>query len=110
TVFDQHYGKRSPSNQRLSHDDMAPRRRHAVRPDSDLDAMRVHRTIVTAAHIIFARPNELDRCAPQTLRYHRRLALHMRIDHCSPAKTAAGKFSMKSDLFWFQSQYLGDGH
>ena len=40
----------------------------------------------------------------------RRFALHMRIDYCSPAKTAAGKFSMKSNLLRFQSEDLGDGH
>src|SRR2546421_727454 len=67
-VLDQHCSKRSPNNQRLSDDDMAPCRRHTVWPDSDLDTMRVHRTVVTAAHIIFTRPNKLNRRAAQPLR------------------------------------------
>ena len=100
-VLNQHCSKRSPGNQRLSDDDMAPRCRHSIRPDADLDAMRVHRTIVTAAHIILTRPNELNRRATQTLRNHSRFALDVRVDYGAPAKTAAGKFSVESNLFRF---------
>ena len=89
---------------------MAPRGRQAIRTDADLDAMRVHWAIIASAHIILARPDKLDRRAPQTLRNHRRFALHMRIDYGPPAKTAAGKFSMKGNLVRFQSKDLGDSH
>ena len=72
--------------------------------------MRVHRTIVTAAHVVFTCPNKFDGRAAQALRNDGCLTLHVRIDHCASAKTTAGKFSMKSHLFGFQAQLLGDGH
>src|SRR5439155_4264650 len=98
-VLDQHRRKRSPGNQRLSDDDVSPGCRQAIRPDADLNAMRVHRTIVTAPHIILTRPNELNRGATQTFRNHSRFALDVRVDYGAPAKTAAGKFSVESNLF-----------
>src|SRR6267143_5407521 len=64
-------------NQGLSDDDVSPCRRQAISPDADLDAMRVHWTIVTTAHIIFASPNKFYRSAAETLRNHRRFALHV---------------------------------
>ena len=78
---------------------MAPGSGHSIRPDADLDAMSVHRTIVAAAHIILTRPDQLNRRAAQTPGNHRRFALHMRVDHCAPAETAASIFGVKSDLF-----------
>src|SRR5712664_1328814 len=64
-------------NQGLSDDYMPPCCRQAIRPDSDLDAMRVHWTIVTAAHIIFASPNKFYRRAAETFRNHSRFPLHV---------------------------------
>ena len=76
-VLNHHCSKRSPDNQRLPNDDVSPCGRQAIRPNADLDAMRVHWTIVTALHIILTSPNELDRRAPQTLRNQSRFARHM---------------------------------
>ncbi|SRR5260370_26508537 len=100
-VLNKHRSKRRPGNQRLPNDDVAPCGRYAVRPDSDLDAMRVHGAIVAAAHIILASPNELDRRAAQPFGDHRRFALHVRIDHSAATKTTPGKFGVESDLFRF---------
>src|SRR5437870_13904707 len=66
-VVNQHCGKRSPDNQRLSDDHVTPSRGHAIRADADLNAMGMHRTIVTATHIILARPDEFYWRAAQTL-------------------------------------------
>src|SRR5258706_10633327 len=76
-VLNYHCGKRSSGNQRLSNDDVAPCCRQAIRSDADLNTMRVHWAVVTAAHIVLTRPNELDRRATQTFRNHSRFALHM---------------------------------
>ena len=70
-----------------------------IRSNADLDAMRVHWTIVTTSHIVLTRPNELDRRAPRRRLQSQRFARHMRIDYRAPAKAAAGKFSsMESGL------------
>src|ERR1700674_2825267 len=76
-VLNHHCRKRRPGNQRLPNDDVTPCGRQAIWPDSDLDAMRVHRTIVTTAHIILTRPDELNRRATETLRNHSGFALHV---------------------------------
>src|SRR2546423_6534772 len=47
-VLNHHGGKRSSGNQRLADHDMTPGRRHSIRADANLDAMRMHGTIVTA--------------------------------------------------------------
>src|SRR5207253_9247008 len=89
---------------------MAPGGGHPISSYADLDTMSVHRTIITAAHIILAGPYELHRRAAQTLRNHRGFARHMRIDHCAPAETTAGIFSVKSNLFRLQSENLSNRH
>src|SRR6185295_20383317 len=97
-VLNHHRGERSSGYQRLSHDHMPPCRRHSIGADAKLDAMRVHRTIVTTTHIILACPDEFYRSAAQTFRNHSRLARYMGINHRAPAKAAAGVFRVKSDL------------
>src|ERR1041384_5292928 len=72
--------------------------------------MKVHRTIVTTLHVVFARPDEFDWSATQTFRDHRRFTLHVRVSHGAPAKTTAGHLGVESDLLGFQSEHFSDGH
>ena len=76
-------------------------RRHSVGTNPDFDTMRVHRPIVAAADIVFARPDQFDRRAAQALRNQGRFARHMGIERRPPAKTAAGIFGVKRDLLRF---------
>src|SRR5215831_18835938 len=87
---------------------MAPRCRQAIAPDTNLDSMRVHRPIVTAAHIIFTSPDQLNGRTPKSFGDGCCLARHMRIDHCPTAKTAAGEFSVKGYLLRFETEHLAD--
>src|SRR5919106_5165031 len=72
--------------------------------------MKMHRTVVTALYVVFARPDEFDWRAAQTFRDDRCLALNVRISHSASAKAATGHLSMKSDLLRLESQHFGDGH
>src|SRR5882724_1531905 len=95
---------------RLAHDYMSPRQWHPVRSNADFDAMHMHWTIVATAHVILARPNKFNRRAPQMFRDLRSFTRYVTIRNGAPAKTAAGKFGMESDLLRFQTQYFGDCH
>src|ERR1044072_9598221 len=59
-VLDHHCGKRSPRYERLSDNDVSPRGRHTIRPNANLDAMGMHRPIVTTAHIVLSCPDKFD--------------------------------------------------
>jgi len=63
--------------------------------------MKVHRTVVAALHVIFARPDELDGSPAQAFRDHRCFALHVRITYGTSAEAAASHFGMKSYLLRF---------
>src|SRR5271170_6441544 len=76
-VFNGERSKRSTRRQRLTDDYMPPRRRHAIRANSNFDAMHVHRTVVAALHVVFTGPYELDRRAANPLGDCRSLALHV---------------------------------
>src|SRR6267143_909647 len=76
-VLDHYRRERSSGDQRLTHNDVTPSRRHSIRTDADLDPVRMHRTIIAAAHVILTCPDELDRRATQTLRNYGRFALHV---------------------------------
>src|SRR5438309_313918 len=56
---------------RLADDDVTPCRRHLIASNANLDTMHMHRAIVTAADVIFARPDQFDRRAAKTLCNHR---------------------------------------
>src|SRR5690349_17739814 len=94
TDLDDHRSEWCVSGDRLSDDDMSPRSGHPVRADAELDAMDVHRTIVAALNIIFARPHQLDRRSLQSLGDHRRLAVNVRICRGAPPKASACHLGM----------------
>ena len=64
--------------------------------------MRVRRSIVTAAHVVFARPDNFHRRAAQSPGNDCRFTLDVRIDDRAAAKTATGKLSMESNLLGFR--------
>src|SRR5687767_13065216 len=72
--------------------------------------MNVHRPVITALYVVFARPDEFDWRAPQTFRNERRFTLNVRVSHSASAEAAARHLRMKSDLIRFESQHLRDGH
>ena len=104
-----HHGEGRAGKKRLADDHVSPRRRHAVRADADLDAVHVHRAVVAAPHVVFARPDQLDRRAAQALRDLGRLALDVRVRHGAPAEAAARHLGVKGDLLRLQSEHFGDG-
>ena len=72
--------------------------------------MRMHRPVITAAHIIFPGPNQLYRGAAKVFRNRGRFAWHVRIDHGTTAKPTAREFSVKGDLFGLEPEHLTDCH
>src|SRR5713226_7528185 len=89
-VFYYERGKRRAFKDRLAHDHMSPRQRHTIRANADLNAMQMHRTIITALHIVFPGPDEFIRSTTKTLGDRRRLSLHVRIKCCSSPEASTG--------------------
>src|SRR6185503_11887476 len=53
---------------RLANNHMAPGGRETVRTDTHFHSMKMHGSVVTALHVVFACPNKLDWRAAQTFR------------------------------------------
>src|SRR5436305_13373676 len=89
---------------------MPPRRRHSISAHADLDSMDIHGAIVAALHIVFARPDQFDRSAAQTLRNRRSFTLNVRIGSSTPAEPAACHLGVKRHLLWLQPKHFGNRH
>src|SRR5258708_38720600 len=83
-ILNQQRSKWRSRDERLTHNYMPPRCRHAIVTNANLDTMDMHGAIVTALDIILPRPNKLDRLAAKTSSDRRRLPLHMRIGNSAP--------------------------
>src|SRR5436190_9610824 len=110
TISDEHRRERSPGHKRLAHDDVLPRRRQAIATDADFHSMRVHRAIIAAAHIIFARPNQLYRRTAKSLRDDGGFARHMTVNHSAAAEATTGEFSMKGNLLRLETEHFAHRH
>src|SRR6185295_1253769 len=87
---------------------MPPRDRHSVTADTNLDAMHMHGPVITPAHIIFTAPDQFDWRATKSFGDQGCFARDVRIGRRAPAKTAAGKLSMKSILVRLQTEHFGN--
>src|SRR6185503_2827025 len=93
----------SVSGYRLAHDHVAPGSGETIRADTDFHAMKMHRPVVTALHVVFARPDKLDWRAAQTFRDRRRFALHVRVSNRASTKTATRHLCVKRYTLWLES-------
>src|SRR6185369_3260591 len=89
---------------------MTPGDWHSVAPNTNLNTMHVHWPVITAAHIIFAAPDQFDWCATKTFGDQRRFARYVRIGRRAASKTAAGKLSMKRNFVRLETEHLGNHH
>src|SRR5829696_4831103 len=87
---------------------MTPGSGHSVLPDAYLDTVHMHRTIIAAANVVFARPDQFDWSPTETPGDQRSFAWYMRIGNCAAPETTARELSVKSNLFGFETEHLSD--
>src|SRR5712692_2768865 len=107
-IFYRHRSKWGPRRDGLTDNHMMPCQWQSIRANADLDAMSVHRTIVAALHVVFARPDELHRSSSKTLRYRGCFTLDVRVRHCSSPESSTGHLRVKRDLIGFQTKDFSD--
>src|SRR5205823_11512281 len=90
--------KRSTHEQSLADDDVPPGLRHAVFANTNLDAMQTHWAVVTALHVVLARPDQLDGSSLHAFCDGRGFALHVAVQHGATSEAATRHLRVKSDL------------
>src|SRR5260370_40761154 len=96
-IFYRHRSKWGPRRDGLTDNHMTPCQWQSIRANADLDAMSVHRTTVAASHVVFARPDELNRSSSKTLPYRCCFSLDVSVRLFSSPYTSTGNYHVNMD-------------
>ncbi len=106
-VFDHHRRERCALEDRLPDDRLPPGHRSAVASQSDAQPVHPHRPVVAAPHVVFARPDGLDRRAAAGRLHHvDGLRNEVARRRGPPAKPAAEEHRVDLHLLRFQARDL----
>src|SRR5207248_244946 len=78
--------------------------------NTNLDAMQTHWAVVTALHVVLARPDQLDGSSLHAFCDGRGFALHVAVQHGATSEAATRHLRVKSDLLRLEAEDLRDGH